>query len=178
MNYTISYNYFCITNHFLKGFISVIHWLNCALISKKLRGSGANLPKTQSAPGCTAGWFLHFPGSLMLFCHGEGVLEDLSHPINTRRLGLDPYFIEPVSDTDRQITIQGLGSIDTSAPAHPHIRRSTTLICFPQSGKLQLICAAHQNIYGSHSLTPRSNPHYRKRVVTPGFRGTKTRART
>jgi hypothetical protein len=100
-----------------------------------------------------------FPVSLMLFCYGEGVPKDLSHPINTGRLGLDPYFIEPVSDTDRQITIQGSGSIDTSTPAHPHIRRSTALICFPQTGKLQLIWAAHQNIYGSHSLSPRSNPH-------------------
>jgi hypothetical protein len=72
----------------------------------------------------------------------EGVPAAISRPINTGRLGLDPYFIEPVSDTDRQITIQGSGSNDTSAPAHPHIRISTALICFPRSGKLQLIWAA------------------------------------
>jgi hypothetical protein len=78
-------------------------------------------------------------GSLLESTRGEEVSLNLSHPINTRRLRLDPYFIETVLDTDRQITIQGSGSIDTSAPAHPHTRRSTALICFPQSGKLQLI---------------------------------------
>jgi hypothetical protein len=98
-------------------------------------------------------------GSLLESARGEGVSLNLSHPINTGCLGLDPYFIEPISDTDRQITIQGSGSIDTSALAHPHTRRSMTLICFPQSDKLQLIWATHQNIYGSHSLTPGSNPH-------------------
>ena len=70
-------------------------------------------------------------GSLLESARGERVSLNLSHPINTGRLGLDPYFIEPVSGTDRQITIQGSGSIDTSAHAHPHIRRSTTPILLP-----------------------------------------------
>jgi hypothetical protein len=60
--------------------------------------------------------------------YGEGVSRDSSPRIIGQWLGLDPRILEPVSDTNRQITIQGSGSIDTSAHSHPQIQESTAVV--------------------------------------------------
>jgi hypothetical protein len=85
----VSANFFIPKNQFLNCFILITPCLDCAQEFLGTRGLIYNFPKTQWAPGWTAGWSFNFQGGLMQFCLSERVSAILSRPIGNRAPRLD-----------------------------------------------------------------------------------------
>jgi hypothetical protein len=132
MNLLSSSNYFHIKNPFSISFIQTKWSLDWASFSRKCRGLGDKIPKTQNTMQCTAGWFLNTTGAPMQSAMAEGVWNTTGRSIQNRGPRLDPIQSEAVRYYSRLIGDQRCRFKTVRIHPDPHDSWSTVLVQSPK----------------------------------------------